>query len=97
MTSGKIVMGVKYASLPVWTQTDDLCTKMACPLESGTSTSIAYDDVSFPPITPPGPYSVSLTGLADDTSDSAYNLPTRQLFCVAVSFEVEPSRTLFVT
>lgn len=106
VTSGKIVMSVRYASLPIWGQTDDLCTKMDCPAGADTDTLVQYVQ-TFPKITPKGPYVVKLTALADKVAPSPPSdsnlgrkgggnvvhslggrLPTRQLFCVAVSFKV---------
>jgi len=106
VTSGKIVMSVRYAFLPIWGQTDDLCTKMDCPAGANADILVQYVQ-TFPKITPKGPYVVKLTALADKVAPPlppsgptlgrkgghvvhslAGRLPTRQLFCVAVSFKV---------
>lgn len=81
---GQIVMLVKLAGLPIYTQQDDLCDKTTCPVAKGQEAKIAYTQV-FPEFTPPAFYSVTLTGKSTDGAT---------LFCVLISFEVKPSSAL---
>ena len=107
-------MLVKYLGLPIYSQTDDLCAKTACPVAKGPAT-VSFQQVRaaspwppcstresprtkesrlvasgtasetapslllqlFPEITPPGSYSVTLTGKAGQSP----------LFCVEVDFQ----------
>ncbi|KAL6770235.1 hypothetical protein ACKKBG_A34150 [Auxenochlorella protothecoides x Auxenochlorella symbiontica] len=78
--AGTINMVVQYAGFPIWTQADDLCTKMTCPSSEGP-VSVSFQQ-QFPVITPPGQYTVTLRG-----ADAA----AKPLFCVAVTFQVTPA------
>lgn len=51
MLAGTINMVVQYAGFPIWTQADDLCTKMTCPSSEGP-VSVSFQQ-QFPVITPP--------------------------------------------
>lgn len=76
---GKITMLVRLAGLPIYTQADDFCKKTACPFSKGAAQKIVYEQ-NFPEITPPGSYSVTLSGKSGSGE---------QLFCVIISFEVK--------
>eukprot|EP00887_Chlorella_sp_A99_P001145 scaffold14.g1145.t1 len=77
--AGTVSMVVHYAGVPIWVQTDQLCAKVdSCPIQPG-AVSIKYSQI-FPAITPPGPYSMTLTG-----HGAAGGPP---LFCVDVNFQV---------
>jgi hypothetical protein len=49
---GSVSMLVKLAGLPIYTETDDLCDKTACPLEAGVPVRIVYNQL-MPSVTPP--------------------------------------------
>ena len=51
VSAGAISMTVQYAGFPIWTQQDDLCTKMTCPAASGPVSVVFQQE--FPIITPP--------------------------------------------
>ena len=70
------------SGLPIYTQQDELCRKANCPISQGAETKIEYEQ-TFPEFTPPGSYSVTLSGKNE--------AGTVQLFCVVISFQVEPS------
>lgn len=44
-------MSVQYMGIPIWVETDELCTKMSCPAQPGRI-FVKYDQ-NFPGITPP--------------------------------------------
>jgi len=76
---GTITMLVRLAGLPIYTQDDAFCKKTACPFSKGAEQNIVYEQ-NFPDITPPGSYSVTLSGKSGSGE---------QLFCVVISFEVK--------
>jgi len=76
---GTITMLVRLAGLPIYTQADDFCTKTPCPFSTGAEQNIVYEQ-NFPEITPPGSYSLTLSGKSSSGE---------QLFCVIISFEVK--------
>lgn len=78
VAGGSVQMIVHYVGMPIWTQTDDLCDKAACPIKEGP-VEVKYTQ-PFPVITPPGSYTVTLDGRDGDD----------RLFCVAVDFQVVP-------
>ena len=81
---GKITMLVRLAGLPIYTQQDNLCDKTSCPVAKNAECKLIYEQ-AFPEITPPGSYSVTLSGKSGAGT---------QLFCVIISFEVKaPSVT----
>jgi ML domain len=81
---GKITMLVRLAGLPIYTQADDFCQKTTCPVVSKSETKIVYEQ-NFPEITPPGTYSVTLSGKSGSGE---------QLFCVIISFDVKAAPPL---
>lgn len=87
---GKIEMHVKLAGIPVYFETDDLCSKAECPLKEGETATIVFIQ-QFPAITPPGPYIVELAGSGGPEEGSE-----TPLFCVDVNFAVEPGKSLRV-
>ena len=75
---GSIDMSVQLAGIPVYSHTDDLCTKTACPVEPGSSFQINYSR-HFPLYTPPGSYTMKLQGVSDTGE---------KLFCIRIGFHV---------
>jgi hypothetical protein len=84
VADGQITMLVRIAGLPIYTQSDDFCKKTACPVAANSETTIVYEE-NFPEITPPGSYSVTLSGKSG---------AGEQLFCVIISFEVKAPTSL---
>ncbi|EIE19635.1 hypothetical protein COCSUDRAFT_54568 [Coccomyxa subellipsoidea C-169] len=79
--SGSLDISVAYHGFPIYSQSQDLCEKTACPVKKGP-VIVALEE-PFPIITPPGPYTVRITakGKGNDAP---------QLFCLDVDFNVVP-------
>lgn len=75
---GSIDMSVQLAGIPVYSHTDDLCSKTTCPVEPGASFQINYSR-HFPLYTPPGAYTMKLQGVSD---------MGEKLFCIRIGFHV---------
>jgi len=77
---GNIVMLVRMAGLPIYTQQDELCSKTTCPIKNGAEAKLVYEQ-DFPEFTPPASYSLTLSGKSSSGAD---------LFCIEIAFSVLP-------
>lgn len=79
LTSGSIKSEVYLVGVPVYSETDDLCSKHACPVEVGP---VHLGITTFlPNTTPPGWYTLTIRGVDQD------GLPS---LCADIKFTISP-------
>ncbi|GAX80841.1 hypothetical protein CEUSTIGMA_g8276.t1 [Chlamydomonas eustigma] len=75
--SGTVDITISFAGVDIFSKSDDLCDKAACPILKGP-TKVTLVEL-LPPIAPPGDYGLKLVAKGSDSSE---------LLCLLVNFEL---------
>ncbi|GFH26174.1 ML domain-containing protein [Haematococcus lacustris] len=75
--AGAVEIQVSFSGIQIYSESQDLCSKTACPVPPGPVTINIVEDL--PPIAPPGDYGLRVIG-----TDAAGN----ELMCLDVDFEL---------
>jgi hypothetical protein len=76
ITTGKLVIDVKYFFFNVYSETDDICTKTACPATDKFKLSHSQ---TLPSVTPPGTYTITMKMLGKKDEE---------LSCISFKFSI---------
>uniref|UniRef100_A0ACD5U8S6 Uncharacterized protein n=2 Tax=Avena sativa TaxID=4498 RepID=A0ACD5U8S6_AVESA len=76
ITTGKLVIDVKYFFFNVYSETDDICTKTACPATDKFKLSHSQ---TLPSVTPPGTYTITMKMLGEKDEE---------LSCISFKFSI---------